>query len=62
MQITIELTENDLKKMILDKVINETGNSNIELCNIKILVKSKQNYKSEWEEAQFKATCLSVTI
>lgn len=61
MIITIEISEQDLKKLILQKVIEETGSSSIRLPDIKILVKSKQNYKSEWEEANFKATCEVIT-
>ena len=55
MQINIELTEQDLKDLIQQK-IESLVNTPIEKHKISIQVKSKQNYKSEWEEAAFKAT------
>jgi hypothetical protein len=55
MHINVELNENDLKKLVLDEIIRKTGNDEITEKDIKILVKSKQNYKFEWENADFKA-------
>lgn len=54
MQITIEITEQDLKNLIKDHIEN-TVHGDVNINNIKILVKSKQNFKSEWEVASFKA-------
>lgn len=55
MRINIEINENDLKKLILDYIENKVDH-NVDLNRVSILVKSKQNYKSEWELAAFKAT------
>lgn len=54
MNIHIEISENDLKKLIKD-YIEDKLNIEIEDNKIFILVKSKQNFKSEWEVADFKA-------
>ena len=53
-QINISITEDDLKKLIVDH-LSEKLNIPVETSDVKILVKSKQNYKSEWEDAHFKA-------
>lgn len=56
MKIKIELTEHDLKRIIANEILQKLGDLNkFNEANIKILVKSKQNYKSEWEIANFKA-------
>lgn len=54
MKIKIEITEKEIKNLIQNYII-EKFNEPIESDKIKILVKSKQNYKSEWENASFKA-------
>lgn len=54
MNIKIELTEEDLKKLIVQE-LREKLNHDVKIADISILVKSKQNYKSEWEVAAFRA-------
>lgn len=54
MKLKIELTEKELKKLVLE-YINSVVNTSVEEKDIQILVKSKQNYKSEWEQAEFRA-------
>lgn len=54
MKVKIELNENDLKELI-KKHIEDCMNETIDIKNIEIQVKSKQNYKSEWENANFRA-------
>lgn len=54
MQIKIELTEQDLKRIIKNHIASKVDHR-IDERKISILVKSKQNFKSEWEEAAFKA-------
>lgn len=54
MNITYELTTEDMKKLILEHFQKMFPTSSFEESNIKIMVKSKQNFKSEWEEAAFK--------
>lgn len=55
MNINITLTKEDLKKLIADK-ISEMVNITVDPKFIQIQTKSSQNYKAEWEEAEFKAT------
>jgi len=55
MKLHIELTENDLKRLVLDEINKLTGDVTIECDDVKIEVKSKQNYKSEWESTAFRA-------
>ena len=53
MTIKIELTEDDLKKLVIEHVEDKI-NHTMDKSKMKILVKSKQNYKSEWEVASYK--------
>jgi len=55
MRLQIEMTEQDLKNQVSNWFEKHTG-LEIEPKDIKIMVKSKQNYKSEWEIAEFRAT------
>ena len=54
MQILIELTQADVKRLVKQEIERKTGNR-VEMSDIKILTKSAQNFKSEWEVAEFKA-------
>ena len=56
MNIVIEIDEKELRKIIQEKLIEMLPNTHIATEDVKIEVKSKQNYKSEWEQAAFKAT------
>lgn len=53
-KLSISMNVEDLKRLIRDKFQAQLG-MDIEQHEISIMVKSKQNYKSEWEEAEFKA-------
>ena len=57
MKVVIELTEKDLKELVLREISNRALNldAEIKMSDIKFLVKSKQNYSAEWEEATFMA-------
>ena len=55
MQINIELTEHDLKRLVKKYIEDKTGQK-VGDGQILIQTKSAQNYKSEWETANFKAT------
>lgn len=55
MNITIELTEAEVKALILEAIESRIYGS-FDPNKVTILVKSKQNYKSEWEEAAIKVT------
>lgn len=61
MHIQIDLTQEDIENAIKNYIREEHG---IDLHNpgkfrLHIEVKSKQNYKSEWEEAAFRAKVIS---
>jgi hypothetical protein len=57
MKAIVELTEDDLKELVSSHLRGILGSLTYEKSlRVHILVKSKQNYKSEWEEAAFKAT------
>lgn len=55
MNLGVELTEKDIKQLI-KSYLEIQLNREIDDSEISIEVKSKQNYKSEWESAQFRAT------
>jgi len=55
MKLKIEMTEQDLKNQVA-KWFETNTDLDIAPQDIKIMVKSKQNYKSEWEVSDFKAT------
>lgn len=58
MIINIKINSVEMKKLIYDHlkgVLGETF-SDQQINNVKIEVKSKQNYRSEWEEADFRVT------
>lgn len=55
MKIQIEIGEKELKDLIIDEIERKTGEA-IDRSFLYIMVKSKQNYRSEWEPASFKAT------
>jgi len=54
MQVRIELSRADIKRLVKAE-IDRLTNMNIPEEQIKIEVKSSQNYKSEWEFAHFRA-------
>lgn len=51
--ISIEINEKTLV-VLLKKYLEEQTGQDIEPNNLKIEVKSKQNYKSEWESAEIR--------
>ena len=56
MNIKIEYNEQQLKELVKSDLQEKFGLELDEMDKIHIKVKSKQNYKSEWEEAEYKAT------
>jgi hypothetical protein len=55
MKVKVVIDETELKNLVYDKIRETLGAFKFDPTAVKILVKSKQNYKSEWEEAEFKA-------
>lgn len=52
--LNLSYTEHDLIRLIIDDISNKT-NVVLNERDVMIMVKSSQNYKSEWEKAAFKA-------
>lgn len=55
MVVKLEYTEKELKHLVYRDIKEKLNLSEVKEDDVKIMVKSKQNYKSEWEEASFKA-------
>ena len=57
MNLKIELSEHDLKKLVI-KHIQATLGEEMLFTEDQLVIetKAKQNYKSEWEKASFRAT------
>jgi len=55
MKIRIEIDERALRELVLKNLGAVLGDVALDEKNLRIEVKSKQNYKSEWEEAAFRA-------
>ncbi len=51
----IEIDEKELKQIVLDFIGRQIGDLTISEKDVRIEVKSKQNWKSEWEIADFRA-------
>ena len=54
MRIHIEIDEQELKRLIVNR-LKEIMSEEVNEKNVIILVKSKNNYRAEWEPASFKA-------
>ena len=55
MDVLVELSEKDIKQ-IVKSYLEDKLNRDIDNIELQFEVKSKQNYKSEWERAAFKVT------
>jgi hypothetical protein len=56
MRIKVELTTDEVKSLINQEIENRINSDKLDVSKVKIEVKSKQNYKSEWEVADFRVT------
>lgn len=56
MHIKIIIDAETLKRLVIEHLADRLGNLPLDKEDITIEVKSKQNYKSEWEPAEFRAT------
>ena len=54
-QIKIEVDEATLKGLVVSHLMNMLGDVSLEMKDVTIETKSKQNYRSEWESAAFRA-------
>ena len=55
MKIRIEIDEAALKRIIMKELRDSLGDVRLDEKKVQIEVKSKQNYKSEWDPAAFRA-------
>jgi hypothetical protein len=53
--IVVELDESDVRKLVYDHLRGVLGDVEFDEKDVKIETKSKQNYRSEWETAAFRA-------
>jgi len=60
MRVNIELTEDNVKEIILEQKLGG-GVVPFNRDNVIIETRSKQNYKSEWETAEFRVTYIKET-
>lgn len=56
MNLKIEISEKDLRELVRRHLEEKLGSLPLKPEGIRIEVKSKQNYRSEWEPAAFRAT------
>lgn len=54
MQIQVQVGNTELRQMLVQR-IQELMQVNVDPASIKIEVKSKQNYRAEWEDAEVRA-------
>ena len=55
MKVHIEIDEDTLHKLICDHLTDALGELQFRSDSLRIEVKSKQNWKAEWERAAFRA-------
>lgn len=55
MDIRIEIDEKTLRAMVVRYLYDELGGMTVKADDVQIEVKSRQNYRSEWEVAAFRA-------
>lgn len=53
MKIAVTIDEEDVKRMVLERLQRELPHAEIEMKHVKLEVKSKNNYRpQEWEEGR----------
>lgn len=55
MKIHIEIDENELRELVLNAIQERVTCADVKEKDVQILVKTKQNYKAEWEAGSFRA-------
>ena len=55
MRVSIEVDEATLRHLVREHITRTLGEVSLQPEDISIEVKSKQNYRSEWESAAFRA-------
>lgn len=54
-KISVTIDGDKLRELVNDHIRSVMGDVTFNSSDIRIEVKSKQNYKSEWENAEFRA-------
>lgn len=62
MHIHIEIAEDTLRQLVLEYLGQQLGAITLKAEDISIQVKSKQNYKAEWELAAFRAVVHKIVV
>lgn len=55
MKVSVEIDEEKVRELVFDYLRDQLVNIPLKLDDVKLEVKSKQNYRSEWEAAAFRA-------
>ena len=55
MKIRIEIDADKLRRLVSDYIESVAGDIPFSANDVRIEVKSRQNYRSEWESADFRA-------
>jgi hypothetical protein len=56
MRVKITVAKEDLKRLVIDYIAQKISEGILDPKLVKIETKSTQNYRSEWEDADFRAT------
>lgn len=57
MKLHVELTNEEVRQLILGAIENKlSGNADLKKEDVVIEVKTKQNYKAEWERGEFRVS------
>jgi hypothetical protein len=56
MLVKIELSKEDVQLLVVQELQRRLGEVTLQAGNVKIEVKSTQNYRSEWENADFRVS------
>lgn len=62
MKIDIEIDEKKLRELVYRYLQDQLGSVDLDPKDVDIEVKSKQNYRSEWESAAFRARVHKVEL
>lgn len=53
MKVTIQLTTKDVQKLVCDEIEKRVGQMHFRPELVTIKVKTKQNFRAEWESGEF---------
>ena len=61
MNIKIILSEMDITRLVMAEIQNKLGDIQLGNGDVKIMVKTKHNFKAEWETGEFQAVYQNYT-